>query len=93
QDFHAKVVAQERITTPAGEFDAYKVELSGFWRNEAEIGHGAIGRQYETYWYAPAAKRFVRREIKSYGVSIAKMYSATNYSRVDELTKFHLSPR
>lgn len=47
QDF--KVLAFEKVKTPAGEFDAFKL-------SRAVIG----GVTYEEYWYAPAAKNVVK---------------------------------
>ena len=92
QEFHAKVVGREAIRVAAGQFDVYKIEFNGFWQNDEAIGFGGKARQVETYWYSPSVKRFVRREIKSYGTSLAKMAAAVIYWRVDELSQFSLVP-
>jgi|GEM_PF-5690602 len=91
QEFRAKVVGREQIKTLAGEFDTYKIVLTGYWWSDDGLSYGK-GRQIETYWYAPVTKRFVRREIKSYGLSVAHMWNSLGYSRADELVQFHLAP-
>ena len=60
--FHlnGEVVALEKITVPAGTFDAYKIKvvLEGVGTDE----DANIGNTIETRWYAPAANQFVRTE-------------------------------
>lgn len=48
-----KVVAWEKVSTPAGEFDAFRVEGDDR-RTDKQYGIKV------TYWYAPAVKQFVR---------------------------------
>ncbi len=50
------VKGQETVKTPAGEFDAWRVELEVFWRIES--GDGA-GRYTQTSWYVPQLRRYV----------------------------------
>lgn len=55
-----EVLAFEKITVPAGTFDAYKIllTLDAIGTDEdANIGHTV-----ETYWYAPSVKREVKIE-------------------------------
>ncbi|WP_028535962.1 hypothetical protein [Paludibacterium yongneupense] len=59
-----EVGQMEKITTPAGRFDAIKVTTEGGWRNNS--GRGATGRWVKTEWYAPAAKWVVRSEYRDY---------------------------
>lgn len=59
----AEVVAFEKVKVPAGEFDAYRIETSGFWNNR---GEGWGGRMTKTLWYAPQAKQIVKSEFKGY---------------------------
>jgi hypothetical protein len=54
-----RVLSQEKIKTPAGEFDTFKVEIKGYWNNSVS---GQNGRASETLWYAPAARNVVQRE-------------------------------
>lgn len=55
-----EVVAFEKITVPAGTFDAYKVNvvLDAIGTDE----DAQIGNTVETYWYAPSVKRYVKYE-------------------------------
>ena len=75
-----KVVAREMITAPAGTFDAFKVEGTGF-----NMGHGS--RLQYTYWIAPDKVRrpiiFVSIERNKYG-----RYFTTNR---DELVSYRQS--
>lgn len=48
----------ERITVPAGTFDTVVIEGRGYWYNKT---YGGSGVALEKRWYAPAAKRPVRR--------------------------------
>ena len=56
-DYKVKVDAFEKIKVQAGEFDAYKVVFKGYW-NQATGGNG---RAEQVIWYAPQAKREVKR--------------------------------
>lgn len=59
----ASVVALEKVSTAAGTFDAYKIEMDGRWRNDK---WGSSGRVTRTIWYAPAVKRQVKFEFKDW---------------------------
>jgi hypothetical protein len=50
----------EKITEPAGEFNAYKIRLDIDAIATDEDAN--IGNTVETIWYAPAVKRYVRFE-------------------------------
>jgi Caspase domain len=50
------VKGQEKIKTPAGEFDAWRVELEIFWRIE---GADSRGRYAQVSWYVPQLRRYV----------------------------------
>lgn len=58
-----KVVAREKVKTPAGEFDAFRIE-SGGWINGVSWS-GAI-RMAQVQWFAPAVGRVVKSEYKDY---------------------------
>lgn len=62
-DVDVKVVAREKVKTPAGEFDAFKIESEG-WINGISWS-GAI-RFTEVRWYAPATGRVVKTEYKDF---------------------------
>lgn len=55
----AKVEGFEKIKVEAGEFEAFKVTLKGFWNLTAN-GNGS-GRAERVIWYAPQIKREVKR--------------------------------
>lgn len=57
----AKVVAYEKVKVPAGEFDAFKIEYTGFWHNDTK---GKSGRLKMTNWYSPALRTIVRNEFE-----------------------------
>ncbi len=59
-----EVKGSEKITVPAGAFDAVRLECKGFWN--MVTGGTASGRQTETYWYAPAVGRAVRIEYSQF---------------------------
>lgn len=61
-----KVVGMERIRTPAGEFDAYKVETRGGVQG---VTWNGFFRVVQTQWYAPSVQRVVRTEYKEQRVS------------------------
>lgn len=61
-----KVVSKGTVQTPAGSFEAYKIEANGFVndRGTAWGGPQSQPRRTETYWYAPTVKRIVKYEGK-----------------------------
>ena len=92
QALRAKVVARATTQTPAGNFETYQVVLEGYWQNESYAGHGGNGRHLETLFYAPEAKRFVRREIVASGPASNKQSAIAIYVRTDELTGISVTP-
>lgn len=62
-DASSKVLAYEKVATPAGEFDAFKVETSG-WVNG--VSWSGSFKLEGTLWYAPAVNRIVRSDYKEY---------------------------
>jgi len=54
-----RVVGYEKVRVPAGEFDAFKLKISGSYDIEGEVAPGVASY---TYWYAPAAHAIVRYE-------------------------------
>lgn len=53
-----KVAAFEKVRTPAGEFDAFRIESVGFWENN----RGRRGRLARTLWFAPSVRTVVKYE-------------------------------
>ena len=62
-DLEFKVVAREKVNTPAGEFDTFRIESDG-WINGVSWS-GAI-RMSDVRWYAPSIGRVVRSEYKDF---------------------------
>jgi len=54
------VVGYEKITVPAGEFDAFKLVASATMRGVSGIGSQIDAETKTTYWYAPAARAVVK---------------------------------
>ena len=57
---NGKVVAFEKVTVPAGTFDAYKIELTLDASGTDEDAN--IGKTVETHWYVPSVRRDVKTE-------------------------------
>lgn len=62
-DLEFKVVAREKVNTPAGEFDTFRIESNG-WINGVSWS-GTI-RMSDVRWYAPSVGRVVRSEYKDF---------------------------
>jgi hypothetical protein len=62
----AKIVAREKITLPAGEFDAYRMEFEALRRAPTSPIDRTVIRIVLTAWYAPEAKRVVKIVRKTY---------------------------
>jgi hypothetical protein len=60
REIDAKVEGVETVSTPAGDFQAFRVKITGSWHDKTD--HTVGGVIDETMWYAPAAKRFVKDE-------------------------------
>jgi hypothetical protein len=56
----ATVSAQEKVTVPAGTFNAYRIDREQEVRGNNE--NAVITSTHMTTWYAPAVRRFVRRD-------------------------------
>ena len=57
----AKVASLEKVTVPAGTFDAYRIEREV--ESRSENANSIVTKSQITTWYAPAARRFVRRQV------------------------------
>jgi hypothetical protein len=55
-----KVLSYERVSVPAGEFDAFKLTASERLGGTSPIGTKYAGVATRTYWYAPAARAVVK---------------------------------
>lgn len=54
------VVGHEKVTVPAGEFDAFKLVSKGALSGTSPINSQYAGETTETYWYAPTARAIVK---------------------------------
>ena len=63
RDWKVTVESYEKVRTEAGEFDAYRISMSGWWNNRSNRSSGKVEA---TQWYAPAAKRNVKYQSKAY---------------------------
>ena len=62
-EMQMRIVGREQVTVPAGTFDAIKVVAEG--RGSTFINRFPI-HSIVTIWYAPAAKRFVKFDARTY---------------------------
>ncbi len=60
-----KVLGQEVITVPAGSFNAWKIERTGYINGISSTGGLLFRTNIETFWYVPAIKNFVAYENES----------------------------
>jgi hypothetical protein len=77
-----EVKAEEKVTVPAGNFDAVRIECSGYWNRV--FGGTFTGRQVETIWYAPKISRMVKFQFTDYYSSGGGVFNKT----LTELTEF-----
>ncbi len=56
--YDVEVEAFEKIKVDAGEFDAYRIKLSGWWMRTSNGNYS--GRAEFTLWYSPTVKRLVK---------------------------------
>lgn len=76
----AKVTALEKVTVPAGTFDAYRIEKDIETRSNSADATVMIGRIIT--WYAPVVKKYVRQE------SITFSNGRERAKDVDELVEY-----
>jgi hypothetical protein len=58
-----KVVGQVKVKVPAGEFDTWRLEVTGWINGINNSSHAAYtGSFKETFWYAPSLHNFVASE-------------------------------
>ncbi|HJV03071.1 MAG TPA: hypothetical protein VJ752_21220 [Burkholderiaceae bacterium] len=60
--FQGKALGWEKIKVQAGEFDALKIQVTGYYHGEEVGSNGGSGQLNETLWYAPAVNNFVKLE-------------------------------
>ena len=80
-DAGVTVAAYEKVTVPAGQFDAFRIEAKGKFGQQSAAGAGA-SEFTETTWYAPSARAVVKQVWRDPVVG----------ERVLELASFKLQP-
>ena len=76
-DLKAVVVGWERVTVPAGTFDAVKLSLQGTY-HVLSVGQGGTGGIIDTIWYAPAIRQIIKKEIQQRGFGPSGSTLTTN---------------
>ena len=76
----AKVAGQEQVTTPAGTFDAFRVEMRVRSINTKDQTKSSIMNL--VVWYAPAVNRWVKRKVEK------RAERRLRDSYVEELTEY-----
>jgi hypothetical protein len=86
--FHAssltKVVAAEKVTTSAGTFDTFRVEVDVAETNSRDATKAS--RAKHVFWYAPAVNRWVKKTFE------LRFGGRLRDSTVDELTEYSRKP-
>lgn len=80
----SKVVAQEKITTPAGTFDTFKIETTT--RQINAIDQTKAATFHITLWYSPTVNRWVRR------TSMMMLEGRVREGTTEELTDYSRKP-
>jgi hypothetical protein len=79
-DGTVEVVGYEKVSVPAGEFDAFKMQTDA-----KRASGGARAEESWTYWYSPAVRAVVKWDYK-----VITLPSRTVYESVAELTEYKL---
>ncbi len=79
-----KVIGLERVKVPAGEFDAWRIESTGFGNGKNLSTNGSyVVRFKEVIWYVPALRNFVASEYEQrFGNNVIESFTR------NELTSF-----
>lgn len=74
---HAEVVGKERVETPAGSFETFRIESVIVWTGGG-ANHG-VGRATEKDWYAPSVGRIIKQEFQDIPNSKANAPTTTRF--------------
>lgn len=77
-----EVVGHEKVSVPAGDFEAFKLMAKGNIRGVSAKGSLVEPEVTSTYWYAPAARAIVKSITRNPYIGVATV----------ELVKFHPQP-
>lgn len=60
------VLAHEKVSVVAGEFDAFKLQATGHFSGRSKGGPGILAGEFtSTYWYAPSVRTIVKSTLTS----------------------------
>lgn len=83
-DATLKVIGQERVKVPAGEFDSWRIEVSGWINGKSSGGHQPyIDSFKQIIWYVPELNNYAAQEYIKRGRS-----NSVVKAERDELTSF-----
>jgi hypothetical protein len=77
-----EVVGHEKVSVPAGDFEAFKLMSKGSIRGVSTKGSLVEAEVTSTYWYAPAARAIVKSLTRNPYIGVTTV----------ELVKFHPQP-
>lgn len=81
-DLTGKVVAVEKVQVPAGTFEAFKIEQTG-WNNG--VSFSGVLKVWQATWYAPAIGRVVRSEYKDWaGSNLPRVHNVVELKSLRE---------
>jgi hypothetical protein len=75
----------EKIKTPAGEFQAQRIELKGTYKSQRDDGKSGEGTFFTKYWYVPSLRYYVVAEYEN-----TDWNGKQERSVRDELTSFEV---
>jgi len=80
--FKGKIVALEKVTVPAGTFDAYRIEIDAETRGTDANAH--VSNSHIITWYSPEVQKYIRRE------STTSSDGRVRNKNIDELIEYSL---
>ena len=91
----ARAVGWERVTVPAGIFDAVRITLRGDYRLNSATIRGGGGAINDAVWYAPTIRQIVKKEIQQrpFGVTGGNYSGGVRYQQFErwELVEYKLN--
>ena len=76
-----EVKGQEKVTVPAGTFDAVRIDCGGYWNRV--FGGVFSGRVTETHWYSPKISRLVKTQFTDYNSGSGGVFNKTQTELIE----------
>lgn len=76
-----EVKGQEKVSVPAGTFDAVRIDCGGYWNRV--FGGVFSGRVTETHWYAPKISRVVKTQYTDYNSGSGGIFNKTQTELIE----------